>query len=319
MKEYDKDAFSAKQWKLNQHQRRCKECVDAGRSSQLEPPPPASSQPDEKEEIEATRLSKFGSFLQTKFDKEMHIPWLYYADEDTLGEFTSDESFRYLQRLNRETRAMLRRYPDLIGMGSMEDASLLAMVCRPAHDRDTLSELEVAILEDLAKMLIEKNPWALNWYFIASDDMELMCPLTQIGQSKGRLQHLMIWIAKTYPYVLDKSEFPDGRLFMSFLNGECEASLLKSFITAYPKFLLRICREREEYGDDEIEEDDTEQLTKPLQVLSRRIMKDYTLDSIDPEHKEMLQWICDKFPQAKDTMGERAISLVLELGSWSNF
>jgi hypothetical protein len=38
LEEFDKEAFSTKQWKLNQHQRRCKQCVEEGRESQLERP-----------------------------------------------------------------------------------------------------------------------------------------------------------------------------------------------------------------------------------------------------------------------------------------
>ena len=43
LQELDKEAFSAKQWKLNQHQRRCKNCVDGGRESQIERPDVAES------------------------------------------------------------------------------------------------------------------------------------------------------------------------------------------------------------------------------------------------------------------------------------
>ena len=43
LRELDKEAFSAKQWKLNQHQRRCKNCVDGGRESQIERPDVAES------------------------------------------------------------------------------------------------------------------------------------------------------------------------------------------------------------------------------------------------------------------------------------
>ena len=48
-KELPKESFSNKQYKLKQHQRRCKECIDANAELQLEAPPKKKDETSEDE------------------------------------------------------------------------------------------------------------------------------------------------------------------------------------------------------------------------------------------------------------------------------
>ena len=48
-KELPKESFSNKQYKLKQHQRRCKECIDANAELQLEAPPKKKEERSEDE------------------------------------------------------------------------------------------------------------------------------------------------------------------------------------------------------------------------------------------------------------------------------
>jgi hypothetical protein len=152
------------------------------------------------------------------------------------GEETIEEAGRVMcERVQRD----VSEYPILAKTVSknMLGWSLLTTVCEKTYSRD--------VGHTAIKYLITRNPHALIWRWV--DNYEHSSPLKTIAQNYCHCV-LLPWIAQHYAWVFDHPTMlerpPHFELVRNYAQGECPASVVRSFYEWYPKGL----QQTDQYG-----------------------------------------------------------------------